>query len=395
MDDPVGARSAGADALSLAWMQARNHTLRWLAAFEASSHGPLAPAGGLPGALWLAGHAAWWVEHWIVRNVQAQRGERCEAGRPRLASIEPQADAALGPESRAAARAGPPRWPDLAAVRAYMADTMDAALELLARAADDDDSLHFMRLALWHEDRCGETLAALADAAGLVDGPWPAQRARAPQAPRWLPAARVMLGSTPGGLVPEAERWAHAVAVPDFEIDASPVGWARFAEFAEDGGYDDARWWRPEGWAWLQATGRRAPRGVEQLRHGVVRTTRGRLQRMAPGQAAVHVTRHEAEAWCRWAGRRLPAEPEWELAACQAISRGFAWGEVLEWVAGSGRPWPGHAPVPGDLDPVVPGAAVLRGAGPATPRRAAHPKARRFVAPTDDVWPCGFRSCAV
>jgi gamma-glutamyl hercynylcysteine S-oxide synthase len=198
----------------------------------------------------------------------------------------------------------------------------------------------------------------------------------------------------PGGFVPEAERWAHELALPEFEIDAQPVGWADFAEFAEDGGYDDARWWTPQGLAWLQASQRRAPRGVEQLRHGVVRHTRGRLQRMAPHQAAVQVTRHEAEAWCRWAGRRLPTEPEWEVAACSAGSRGFAWGEVLEWVAGSGRPWPGHAPVAGDLDPPRPGAAVLRGASTATPRRAAHPRARRFVVPETDVWPCGFRSCA-
>jgi len=391
-DDPVAARKAGADRLSLALMESRNHTLRWLAAFEASAQGPLAGAGGLPGALWLAGHAAWWIEYWIVRNVQAQRGEGCEAARPRLASIDAQADACFEPLQRAAAAAPPLPAPE--AVRAYMADTLESALELLARAGDDDAALHFHRLALLHEDRIGETLAALAQAAGLADGPWTEPPARAQRPPLWLPAQRFMLGSPPGGLVPGAERWAHEIAVPAFEIDAQAVSWARFAEFAVDGGYDEPHWWSPEGWAWAQAVQRRAPRDVEQLRQGVVRQSRGRLQRVAPGQAAAHVTRHEAEAWCRWAGRRLPTEPEWELAACTAAARGFAWGDVLEWVAGRARPWPGHAPVAGDLDPLVDGAAVLRGASHATPPRAAHPKARRFADATTDVLPCGFRSCA-
>ena len=54
-----------------------------------------------------------------------------------------------------------------------------------------------------------------------------------------------------------------------------------------------------------------------------------------------------------------------------------------------------NQPVAGEPDPLVPGAAVLRGASTATPRRSVHPRARRFAADTDDQWPCGFRSCAV
>jgi formylglycine-generating enzyme required for sulfatase activity len=395
LDDPFVARRASADWLSLALMDARNHTLAWLAAFEASSHGPLAPAAGLPGALWLAGHAAWWGEYWILRNVQAQRGERCESGGPRLASIEPRADEAFAPEQRAAAAHRPPSWSESDGVRAYLTDTMEAMLDLLPTMPDSDEGLHFHRLALWREDRTAEALATLAQAAGVSEGPWPTLPSRPDRPPLWLPAQRFALGSAPGGLVPEAERWAHELALPEFEIDAQAVSWARLVEFAEDGGYDEPRWWDPPAWDWVQASQRRAPRYVEQLGQGVVRQAQGRLQRAAPGQAAAHVTRHEAQAWCRWAGRRLPTEPEWELAACTAGSRGFVWGDVLEWVGGSGRAWPGHAPVTGDPDPVVAGAGVLRGAGYTTPARAAHPKARRFAAPTDDLAVCGFRSCAL
>ena len=398
LNDPVAARTAGADALSLALIDARNHTLRWLAAFEGSAHGPWQPAGGLPGALWLAGHAGWWTEWWILRNVTAQRGEASDARRPRLGSIHPRADAAFHADRRAQAAQAAMPLPEPGTVRAYLADTMEATLELLASAAEDDTGLYFHRLALQHEGRCGEALAALAQAAGLADAPWPSPPAHAGRAERaalWLPAQRFRLGSAPGGWVPGPERWAHEEAVPEFEIDAQVVSWARFVEFAEDGGYDDARWWRPEGWAWVQAVQRRAPRHVEQLRHGVVLQRQGRLQRAAPGQPAAHLTRHEAQAWCAWAGRRLPTELEWEHAACTAANRGFVWGDVFEWAGGSARAWPGHVSPPGDLDPVPAApAAVLRGAGGWTPRRLAHPKARRFVAAEADSLPTGFRSCA-
>jgi gamma-glutamyl hercynylcysteine S-oxide synthase len=214
--------------------------------------------------------------------------------------------------------------------------------------------------------------------------------------PVWLPAQRWMLGSAPGGLVPGPERWAHEVALPEFEIDARPVSWARYAEFVLDGGYDEPRWWSPAGWDWAQRVQRRAPRHVEQWHQGVALRHQGRLQRAAPGQPAVHVTCHEAQAWCAWAGRRLPTEPEWELAACAGRTRGFVLGEVLEWVAGRARGWPGHADPPGEIDPLPAATAgMLRGASRATPARAVHPRARRFAAPDDDLGFTGFRSCAV
>jgi formylglycine-generating enzyme required for sulfatase activity len=195
------------------------------------------------------------------------------------------------------------------------------------------------------------------------------------------------------------ERWAHEVDVPEGEIDAQAVDWSQFVEFAEDGGYDDPRWWSPEGWDWLQREGRRAPRGVEQLRGGVLLQRAGRVTRAAAGLGALHVTWHEADAWCRWAGRRLPTEPEWELAACTASSRGFVWGDALEWVAGRARPWPGgESPVAGFGPWPPPGDTVLRvlrGASSWTVPRARHPRARRFVAPERDDLFAGFRSCAL
>lgn len=393
-DDPRLIREADAELLSLALIDARNHTLRWLAAFEAQG-ALLAPAdvAGGAGALATAARAGRYQELWIGRHVQRGRGERCDPSALRLPAADPAIDAWL-----AGAPATPAPAPD--AVRAWLGDTLETTLDLLAAAGRDDAALHFFRQALVHEDRLGEALAELAAELQLGDTgepPWRTLPARAAREPLWFAPTRLMLGSAPGGWVPENERWAHAVELPEFEIDAQPVSWARYVEFAEDAGYDRRELWSDDGWAWLQAEGRRAPRHVEQLRGGVLVQRRGQMQRVAANQPVLHVSRHEAEAWCRWAGRRLPTEPEWEAAALGGTARGFAWGDVFEWVAGSARPWPGHeGPFPGSLDLLPPPATqgVLRGASWMTRPRQRHPKARRFAPPGRDTMFGGFRSAA-
>ena len=395
--DPVRMRRAGTELLSLALIDARNHTLRWLAAFEPHL-AELQPVADVDPPLWLVGQAGWFQEFWLSRNVQRQRGEAADASRPRLASIEPRADECFDPAAQARAQRWALALPDAAALRQYLAETLDATLDLLGSAGDDDAALYFYRLALLHEDRLCEALAQCAQALQLPAGeaPWQPRPARAARDALVFGAQHFMLGSEPGGLVPPNERWAHEVPLPEFGIDAQAVSWARYAEFVGDGGYDDAQWWTPEGWAWLQAEARRAPRYVEQMRHGVLVQRLGQTQRVGAAQAAVHVGRHEAHAWCRWAGRRLPTEPEWELAAVSGASRGFAWGEVFEWTAGSARPWPGGgANLPGFAPWPEPGrCGVLRGASWMTRARCRHPRARRFVPPQRDVAFCGFRSCA-
>jgi formylglycine-generating enzyme required for sulfatase activity len=367
LDDPVGMRRAGRELLSLALMDARNQLLLRLAQDESAT--------GLRRAV----EAGWYQEHWIACHPQRNRGEACDDGGVRLAGLEP----AVG---HWRSGAGAPPTPEQ--VRDYLAATLEVTLDLLASTAEEDQALHFFRQSLLHEDRLSE---AWDEARGLGQ---PASRVQ--REPLWMPAQRWLLGSAPGGYVPLLERWAHAVDVPAFEIDAQPVNWAQYVEFAEDGGYDRAEWWSADGWAWARAEGRRAPAHVEQLRGAVLLERGGAMQRAAAGQPAMHLTRHEAEAWCRWAGRRLPTEPEWELAACSATSRGFVWGDVFEWVAGKSRPWPGGGEaVPGALDhwPGTP-AAVLRGASFATRARCRHPMARRFAAAASDFMFCGFRSCA-
>lgn len=398
--DPVLMRHASADALSLALMDARNRTLQRLAVFEGLGE-VLAPPFELDPPAWVAGQAGRFQEFWISRNVQRTRGESCDPKAVRLASIDPVMDWWLDPAATSRAQRWQGSAPPFDALRAYLAATLEDTLELLEKCEPSDQGLYFHRLALLHEDRLGEALAVLAQTLGIAaqqpEQRWPELPSRSRRDALPFAGRRVTLGSAPGGCVPDNEGPSIETSVPEFEIDAQAVCWAQYAEFVADGGYDDARWWHEAGWQWVEANGRRAPRHVEQLAGGVLLRRQGRLQRVPGAQAAVHISWYEADAWCRWAGRRLPTEIEWAVAASEAAARGFAWGDVFEWMAGSVRDGGSQRNGPARLDapPVEAGWRKLRGASFMTAARQKHPAARRFLSSEHDAAFCGFRSCAV
>ncbi|AMO25564.1 hypothetical protein UC35_18625 [Ramlibacter tataouinensis] len=401
-------RAAGRELLSLALMDARNHTLRLLAVFEqAAAQGQQFPCREdveLP--LWVAGHVAWQSEYWIGRNPQHGRGAACPADGLRLASIEPRADdwfnPALAPHDA--------RWqlglPGYEEVRAYMLATLEGTLELLDKAAEDDPGLYFFRVALLHEDLRCEQLVTLAQTLGVAL-PLALPVGMQAREPLQVPAADWSLGAAPGGFALDVEKWAHEVPVPEFEIDAQPVHWGQFVEFVGDGGYDRVELWHPDGWQWLmeQAAreGRRGPRHVEQIGGAggaVLQSVFGRPARMAASQCVMHVSWWEADAYARWSGRRLPTEVEWDMAAQVAARRGFRWGEVREWTAGTLRPWPGFEPdawtahTELEAQPLFGQARVQRGASFATPPRLRDSRLRRFALPHRDDAFVGFRTCS-
>ncbi|BEP43967.1 hypothetical protein EJP67_16905 [Variovorax guangxiensis] len=403
---------AGRDMLSLALIDARNHTLHLLSLFEQALGRDMRvePMPDVVPPVWLAGYIGWFAEWWIGRNTQRAFGDECPLRPTRLASIEPGADDWWSLQRLPQAREhGIADLPDLAQTKAYLLDTLESTLELLDNAAETDAGLYFYRLALFHEDMRGEQFVVMAQTLGLPLGVEQAPIA-VTREPLLLPATRWELGMPESGFAFAQERAAHRVDVPEFEIDAQPVTWNQYVEFVEDGGYDREELWHGEGWRWLSAQieGRRGPRHIEQIgaaRNGtggsVLQQRFGATVRAAGHHSAVHLSWWEADAWARWAGRRVATEVEWEIAAHTAARRGFRWADVHEWTSGTLQPWPGYRADPWsagtEFDPAAAfgRARVLRGASFATRARLRSLRRRGFALPERDDGFFGFRTCAL
>jgi ergothioneine biosynthesis protein EgtB len=394
----VDARRGPPDALAEALAASRADTLATFAAYERALPGLQVPMRAeLNPPLWELGHIGWFQEYWIARNPERDRGARADPDAPRRAPRRAAADA-LYDSSRVAHDS---RWslplPDAAATREDLAQQFDATLALLRSAGRDDDALYFYRLALLHEDMHHEAALYMARGLGLpIDDPrWDPSPLPEPAAPLAFGAGVWRLGSEPAaGFAFDNELPGLAVALAPFAIDAQAVRWAEFLPFVEAGGYDEPRWWSDEGARWRAAQPAAGPRYLRRGQGGWEQWRDGRWQPLDAREAACHLTLHEAQAWCCWAGRRLPTEAEWEAAACRA-GAAFRWGDVWEWTASPFAPFAGFEPHPyRDYSaPWFDGRPVLKGASHCTQPRMRHPRYRNyFPAGRADV-PAGFRSC--
>jgi iron(II)-dependent oxidoreductase len=112
------------------------------------------------------------------------------------------------------------------------------------------------------------------------------------------------------------EKWSHPVPIRPFDIARAPVTQGQFADFVDDGGYRRPGSWDAEGWRWREANDARHPVYWRRASGGGWdRRDFDRWVPLEPHRPVRHVCWYEADAYCRWAGRRLPSEAEWEAAA--------------------------------------------------------------------------------
>jgi EgtB-related family protein len=382
------ARCGDARALAQALQASRADTLATFACFERALPGlgvPQRPQLNLP--LWELGHIGWFQTRWTTRNAQWRLGWRADPDAPLRAGqpgVRADADALYDSSAVAHAR----RWslplPDAAATRAELQVQLGSVLALLEGAgADDDDTLYFFRLALLHEDMHHEAALYMAQGLGVSvnDARWQPAPLPEPPPPLRLAAAPWRLGSVAdAGFAFDNELGAHEVATGAFEIDAQALRWTEFLPCVEAGACAAP--------AHLRRAGRGPGGRWERWRHG-------RWDVLDLREAACHLGLAQAQAWCAWAGRRLPTEAEWERAACTHPGA-FRWGNVWEWTASPFAPYPGFVPHPyRDYSaPWFDGRPVLRGASYLTQPRMRHPRYRNFFPGHRSDVPAGLRSCA-
>ncbi|MFL6675745.1 MAG: selenoneine synthase SenA [Massilia sp.] len=398
MTDPNAPfRTASPQQLAAALKSARDYTLRLFDCLDAAGFGapqrvPRLAIVNPP--LWELGHTAWFAEWFILR--QAASSHPADAERPSLlARGDDWFDSNTVPHAS--------RWsldlPPPGALKTYCREVLDRALDMLARAAPDDAALYPYRLALAHEDMHGEASLYTMQTLGVAApaGLSGARTRRAAAREIACAGGALVLGGDPHrGFVFDNEAPPATCRVAPFSVDAALVSNAQYLDFVEDGGYQYPQFWSEAGRAWLMRQERSAPRYWQRAdgRWGALRF--GRAIALAPDEPVRHVSLYEAQAWCAWAGRRLPLEAEWEYAASSGHP-GFSWGELWEWTASPFAAHPGFAPGPYReySAPWFGTHQVLRGASFATPARLRSPHFRNFYLPSRDDMFAGFRSCAM
>lgn len=345
---------------------------------------------GVNPVAWEIAHVAWFAEFWILRGPH-RLGEDgvVQAARPPIhAGPDAVLDSARLAHGARWSAPLPSRREALHMLKAQLADCLAA----LAASAGDDASLYFYRLSLFHEDMHGEALAWMRAALA-----YPAPAGAELPLPVPTPPLRVAAQEAHVGWPPEEPGFAfdnelpgRGAALDAFEIDAAPVTAGEFLRFVEAGGYDDPAWWPGEAGAWRVAAGCRHPERWRLGASGWETRWFDRWRPLEPGQPVIHVNAWEAEAYCRWAGRRLPRAAEWETAAPM-----LRWGaSVWEWTADPFEPYPGFQPGPyRDYSlPWFSGHRELRGGAFATQPRMHDPRYRNFFEPDRTDIFAGFRT---
>jgi iron(II)-dependent oxidoreductase len=316
-----GAESLVKERIRALLAEARERTMRLIAPISTENlervHSKL-----MSPLVWDLGHIAAFEDLWICH-----RTGRLAPLRPDLMDVY---DAAETPRRRR----GEVPLLDLAAALDYLDDVRARALDVLGRA-DLTGGADVWEMVLQHEHQHSETMLQciqLADARMYSLAPAEPATAGVPAGGMVrIDAGAFLMGDAGPAFTYDNERPRHEVELPAFEIDRVPVTNGGYAEFVGDGGYRRRELWSPEGWGW---------RGEASAKRPLFWTADGRERRfdrrdpIDPALPVMHVSWFEADAYARWAGKRLPTEAEWEKAA--------AWGPGFS--EPRARPWGDEPP---------------------------------------------------
>jgi iron(II)-dependent oxidoreductase len=304
--------------------------------------------------VWDLGHVASFEHLWLVRRLAEKReGEAAGTGAGGRPPPEPSEqredgeglerlyDPLLTP--RAERRDLP--LPTTAETRRGMDEVRRQAGEVLSRKASASpldagllEGGFVVHMVAQHEAQHQETvLQAIAlreDIAYLptfVDETRPAPvEAVPPEASVLVPAGPFQMGTEDRIWAYDNERPAHSVELAAYRMDVSAVTNRAYLEFMEDGGYRRRELWSDTGWRWRQSERVEAPRHWRREARRWATVVFGHPLPLDLHRPVVHVSWHEANAFARWAGKRLPTEAEWEKAAAWDVGRGlsrrYPWG---------------------------------------------------------------------
>jgi ergothioneine biosynthesis protein EgtB len=285
--------------------------------------------------------------------------------------------------------------PSVTEIMAYRRHVSDAMVELLASGSNVPDAV--VELGLHHEQQHQELLLMDAKHMLSLNPLKPAYRAACasgytPTALAWrdFEGGLCEIGHDGLGFAFDNEGPRHRVWLEPFALASRPASCGEYLAFIDDGGYRRPEFWLSAGWDCVNQRDWSAPLYWQKHGTGWQVFTLSGLQPLDPAVPVCHVSGFEAAAFAKWAGKRLPRETEWEVAALAGAVEDV--GIVWEWTASPYVAYPGYREPEGAIGEYngkfMANQLVLRGGCSATPAGHMRPTYRNFF-PPDARWMFG------